>query len=66
MAQPPLSVQIRNLKAQIGTPLFLRESTGMRLTDTGSALFSRAREARRALTPSEHRRPPLRRLEDGS
>ena len=35
MAQPPLSVQIRNLEAQVGTPLFLRESTGMRLTDAG-------------------------------
>ena len=45
MAQPPLSVQIRNLEAQVGTPLFLRESTGMRLTDAGSALFARAREA---------------------
>ncbi|WP_162587029.1 LysR family transcriptional regulator [Variovorax sp. RA8] len=45
MAQPPLTVQIRNLEAQIGTPLFLRESTGMRLTDAGSALFARAREA---------------------
>lgn len=45
MAQPPLSVQIRNLEAQVGTPLFLRESTGMRLTDAGSALYARAREA---------------------
>lgn len=45
MAQPPLSVQIRNLEAQLGTPLFLRESKGMRLTDAGSALFARAREA---------------------
>jgi DNA-binding transcriptional LysR family regulator len=45
MAQPPLSVQIRNLEAQVGTALFLRESTGMRLTDAGSALFARAREA---------------------
>ncbi len=45
MAQPPLSVQIRNLEAQLGTPLFLRESTGMRLTDAGSALFARARES---------------------
>ena len=44
MAQPPLSVQIRNLEAQVGTALFLRESTGMRLTDAGSALFARARE----------------------
>lgn len=45
MAQPPLSVQIRNLETQVGTPLFLRESTGMRLTDAGSALYARAREA---------------------
>lgn len=45
MAQPPLSVQIRNLEAQIGTPLFLRGSRGMRLTDAGSALYARAREA---------------------
>jgi DNA-binding transcriptional LysR family regulator len=45
MAQPPLSVQIRNLEAQLGTPLFVREATGMRLTDAGSALFARAREA---------------------
>lgn len=45
MAQPPLSVQIRNLEAHVGTALFLREPTGMRLTDAGSALFARAREA---------------------
>jgi DNA-binding transcriptional LysR family regulator len=45
MAQPPLSVQIRNLEAQLGTPLFSRGPTGMRLTDAGSALFARAREA---------------------
>jgi DNA-binding transcriptional LysR family regulator len=45
MAQPPLSVQIRNLEAQVGTALFVRESTGMRLTDAGRALFARAREA---------------------
>jgi DNA-binding transcriptional LysR family regulator len=45
MAQPPLSVQIRNLEDQVGTPLFLREPTGMRLTDAGSALYARARES---------------------
>jgi DNA-binding transcriptional LysR family regulator len=45
MAQPPLSVQIRNLETQVGTPLFLREPTGMRLTDAGNALYVRAREA---------------------
>ena len=45
MAQPPLSVQIRNLEAQLGTPLFRREPGGMQLTDAGGALLSRAREA---------------------
>jgi DNA-binding transcriptional LysR family regulator len=45
MAQPPLSVRIRNLESQVGTPLFRREPTGMLLTDAGSALYARAREA---------------------
>lgn len=45
MAQPPLSVQIRNLEARVGTALFHREATGMRLTDAGAALLSRARES---------------------
>lgn len=45
MAQPPLSVQIRNLESQVGTPLFVREPTGMRLTEAGQALYARAREA---------------------
>lgn len=45
MAQPPLSVQIRNLESQVGTALFRREPSGMVLTDAGSALYARAREA---------------------
>jgi DNA-binding transcriptional LysR family regulator len=45
MAQPPLSVHIRNLEQQVGAALFLREREGMRLTDAGSALYARAREA---------------------
>jgi DNA-binding transcriptional LysR family regulator len=45
MAQPPLSVHIRNLESQIGAALFIREREGMRLTDAGSALYARAREA---------------------
>jgi len=45
MAQPPLSVRIRNLESQVGTVLFRREPTGMLLTDAGSALYARAREA---------------------
>jgi DNA-binding transcriptional LysR family regulator len=45
MAQPPLSVQIRNLEARLGTALFRRDSDGMQLTEAGRALFSRAKEA---------------------
>lgn len=45
MAQPPLSVHIRKLEAQVGAALFHREPGGMRLTDAGRALYVRAREA---------------------
>lgn len=45
MAQPPLSVQIRKLEAEIGAPLFHRGTRGMELTEAGQALLSRAREA---------------------
>src|ERR1044071_1461301 len=45
MAQPPLSVQIRKLEAEVGTPLFRRGARGMELTAAGRALLSRAREA---------------------
>jgi len=45
MAQPPLSVQIRKLESEVGTPLFRRGTRGMELTAAGHALLSRAREA---------------------
>ncbi|MBR0750570.1 LysR family transcriptional regulator [Bradyrhizobium jicamae] len=45
MAQPPLSVQIRKLEAEIGAPLFRRGTRGMDLTEAGLALLSRANEA---------------------
>jgi DNA-binding transcriptional LysR family regulator len=45
MAQPPLSVHIRNLETQLGATLFRRGSGGMQLTEAGSALYSRAKEA---------------------
>ena len=45
MAQPPLSVQIRKLEAEIGAPLFRRGTRGMELTEAGQALLSRASEA---------------------
>ncbi|KQW54103.1 LysR family transcriptional regulator [Variovorax sp. Root411] len=45
MAQPPLSVHIKNLEAAIGAPLFRRAARGMEITDAGNALFQRAKEA---------------------
>ncbi|RZM90476.1 LysR family transcriptional regulator, partial [Bradyrhizobium genosp. SA-3] len=45
MAQPPLSVQIRKLEAEIGAPLFRRGTRGMDLTEAGQALLARASEA---------------------
>jgi len=45
MAQPPLSVHIKNLEASVGTPLFRRAARGMEITDAGHALFQRAKEA---------------------
>jgi DNA-binding transcriptional LysR family regulator len=45
MAQPPLSVQIRKLEAEIGAALFRRGTRGMELTEAGKALLPRASEA---------------------
>lgn len=45
MAQPPLSVQIKNLEAALGTVLFRRGVRGMEITDAGQALYMRAKEA---------------------
>ncbi|MBN8754619.1 MULTISPECIES: LysR family transcriptional regulator [Variovorax] len=45
MAQPPLSVQIRNFEALVGTPLFHRVPGGMETTDAGAALLARAKES---------------------
>ncbi|CAN5426668.1 LysR substrate-binding domain-containing protein [soil metagenome] len=45
IAQPPLSVQIRKLEADVGVSLFRRGTRGMELTEAGQALLSRATEA---------------------
>lgn len=44
MAQPPLSVSIRRLEAELGTPLFLRERRGLRLTAAGEAILAHVRQ----------------------
>ncbi|WP_372623768.1 LysR family transcriptional regulator [Falsiroseomonas sp.] len=45
MAQPPLTVQIRRLEEEVGTPLFQRGPRGMTPTEAGEAFLLRARES---------------------
>lgn len=42
IAQPPLSRQIQDLEAEIGTPLLFRNPRGVALTDAGAAFAQRA------------------------
>jgi len=44
MAQPPLSVSIQKLEAELGVQLFDRESGGVRLTPTGRTVLAEARK----------------------
>lgn len=43
IAQPSLSVQIRNLERSLGTPLLVRSSRGVALTPAGDVLLGHAR-----------------------
>jgi DNA-binding transcriptional LysR family regulator len=40
IGQPPLSIQIKDLEAEVGVPLFLRVPQGARLTDAGAAFLA--------------------------
>jgi DNA-binding transcriptional LysR family regulator len=57
MAQPPLSVAIRQLEQEVGASLFIRSSREVKLTDAGSALLPGARrtlaEAGAAVTAAQ-------------
>jgi DNA-binding transcriptional LysR family regulator len=41
--QPPLSLQIRQLEDELGTPLFRRLTRGIELTDAGKLMLEEAR-----------------------
>lgn len=44
MSQPPLSNQIRALEEELGTPLFIRGSRSLQLTEAGKLLYRRAEQ----------------------
>ncbi len=60
MAQPPLSIQIRNLEEELGCPLFIRENRRVELTPAGRIFLEEAREI---LTKTEN---ATRRVQDES
>jgi DNA-binding transcriptional LysR family regulator len=41
--QPPLSLQIRQLEKELGTPLFIRRTRGVELTNAGKLMLEEAR-----------------------
>src|ERR1700722_11618252 len=45
IAQPPLSVQIRKLEAEVGTPLLERDSRNIKITEAGRVFLEEARHA---------------------
>ncbi len=55
IAQPPLSVQIRNLEKDLGSPLFLRDRRKVSLTPFGFLLLEEARELLRLAARAEGR-----------
>jgi DNA-binding transcriptional LysR family regulator len=62
MAQPPLSVAIRQLEQELGTDLFVRTTREVQLTDAGQAFLH---GARRTLTELEHAEADARRTAAG-
>src|SRR6516225_826703 len=62
MAQPPLSVAIRQLEQELGTSLFHRTSREVKLTEAGAVLLE---GARRTLAEADHALTAARRVGAG-
>ncbi|MBS0429474.1 MAG: LysR family transcriptional regulator [Proteobacteria bacterium] len=62
MAQPPLSVSVRKLEEELGSRLFERHTTGVRLTPGGEAMLA---DARLALHHAERCRQAVADARDG-
>ena len=63
-SQPAISYQIKSLESTLGTKLFVRDSTGARLTREGRMILPAARAALALLTSlreatSDGQEPPL-------
>src|SRR3982751_3633280 len=65
MAQPPLSQQIRQLEAMIGTPLLLRTSRSVVLTPAGEAYLERCRRVLATVSDDVHEAGRIGRGEQG-
>jgi DNA-binding transcriptional LysR family regulator len=56
LSQPPLSRQIHDLEDEVGTKLFVRSKSGMRLTEAGRTFLKEARsilaQSQRAVQPA--------------
>jgi DNA-binding transcriptional LysR family regulator len=63
LSQPPLSVQIRTLEREIGTPLLVRTQRRVELTEAGRVLLD---EARRLLDQAEAAVVHVRRAAEGA
>ncbi|MBO6758908.1 MAG: LysR family transcriptional regulator [Roseibium sp.] len=54
IAQPSLSVQLKNLESRVGAELFVRSPRGVTLTDAGSVLLDRAQNILNMVAQAKH------------
>jgi molybdate transport repressor ModE-like protein len=66
VSQPTLTVAMQNLEETLGTQLFLRERSGVRLTTTGEELLASAQEVFRLLERTEQRIKGLEKDDEGT